>query len=129
MIRARLSGGLLVALLGGCATAGKDYTPPERTAPAAYVAGPAGVTGTDVEVRWWRTFGDPALDQLIARALAANLDAKLALARLDEARALLPAPPQPSACRVAASAPPTSVADSPTSNGSARFRAMSISCG
>jgi multidrug efflux system outer membrane protein len=88
MIRARLSAGALLALLGGCATAGKDYAPPEQVAPPTYAARPAGMVETDVEVRWWRTFGDPGLDQLIARALAANLDAKLAIARLDEARAL-----------------------------------------
>lgn len=88
MIRARLFEGFLLAMLGGCATAGKDYAPPESRAPVAYAARPAGVSGADVEVRWWRTFGDPALDQLIVRALSANLDAKLAVARLDEARAL-----------------------------------------
>src|SRR3546814_3137500 len=38
--------------------------------------------------RSWHQFGDPALDSLIAEALAANLDARLAVARLDEARAL-----------------------------------------
>ncbi|OBX17591.1 hypothetical protein A9995_15510, partial [Erythrobacter sp. QSSC1-22B] len=41
-----------------------------------------------METRWWQTFGDPELDRLIASAFAANLDAKIALARLAEARAL-----------------------------------------
>ena len=37
---------------------------------------------------WWRAFGDPELDALIDRALAANLDLRAALDRVREARAL-----------------------------------------
>ncbi len=37
---------------------------------------------------WWRTFGDPELDRLIGRALASNLDVRIALDRVREARAL-----------------------------------------
>ncbi|PTX90781.1 efflux transporter outer membrane subunit [Opitutus sp. ER46] len=36
---------------------------------------------------WWRVFGDPTLDQLQARALAANQSLRVAAARLDQARA------------------------------------------
>src|SRR3546814_18478192 len=57
-------------------------------APGAYAAQPAGIGGASAEAAWWRQFGDPALDALITEALAANLDARLAVARLDEARAL-----------------------------------------
>ncbi|MDB6093098.1 MAG: efflux system, outer rane lipoprotein NodT family [Verrucomicrobia bacterium] len=39
-------------------------------------------------VNWWRSFQDPALDELESRALAANQDLRAALARIDEARAL-----------------------------------------
>lgn len=88
MTRTRLPLYVLVGLLGGCATAGAEYAPPQVAPPKAYAAQPAGVLQTETEARWWCTFGDPALDQLISRALAANLDAKLAIARLEEARAL-----------------------------------------
>ncbi|MFU1924725.1 hypothetical protein ACM6PT_47235, partial [Klebsiella pneumoniae] len=37
-----------------------------------------------VEIEWWRGFDEPALESLIQRALAANLDIALAGARLDE---------------------------------------------
>lgn len=37
---------------------------------------------------WWRTFGDPELDSLVDRALAANLDVKIAVDRVKESRAL-----------------------------------------
>src|SRR3546814_10889117 len=57
-------------------------------APGAYAAQPVGIGGTSAEAAWWHQFGDPALDSLIAEALAANPDARLAVARLDEARAL-----------------------------------------
>ncbi|HYA20036.1 MAG TPA: TolC family protein [Burkholderiales bacterium] len=36
---------------------------------------------------WWKGFEDPVLDDLVARALAANQDLKLAVARVREARA------------------------------------------
>lgn len=37
---------------------------------------------------WWKSANDPRLNQLIAQALDSNLDLKLAIARLDEARAI-----------------------------------------
>lgn len=37
---------------------------------------------------WWQAFADPALSQLIERALAANLDLHVAFARVDQARAM-----------------------------------------
>ena len=39
--------------------------------------------------RWWSVFGDPALDKLVDEALAHNQDIALAVARVDEARALV----------------------------------------
>ena len=42
----------------------------------------AGEYATD----WWKSFGDPELDSLIDRALAANFDLEIALTRLQEAR-------------------------------------------
>ncbi len=36
---------------------------------------------------WWRAFGDYELDRLMDRALARNLDVKIALARIEQARA------------------------------------------
>jgi len=39
--------------------------------------------------RWWRIYSDPALDALLDEALGRNADLLLAVARVDEARALL----------------------------------------
>jgi NodT family efflux transporter outer membrane factor (OMF) lipoprotein len=41
-----------------------------------------------VAVEWWKTFRDPELNSLIERAMKANLDLRVAEARLREARAL-----------------------------------------
>lgn len=40
-----------------------------------------------VEHDWWRHFGDPTLDALVAEAIANNKSLQIALARVDEARA------------------------------------------
>jgi multidrug efflux system outer membrane protein len=78
---------LFALALGACAV-GPDYkTPP--TAPAAFHnADPAIFVAANPEADWWRQFEDPVLDQLVARSLSSNLDLKIALARVAEARAL-----------------------------------------
>ena len=47
----------------------------------------ASTDATDIEQRWWQSFNDPALDQLIDGALANNKTLKIAEARVAEARA------------------------------------------
>ncbi len=77
-----------LGLLTACAV-GPDYRAPV-TEPVEFVgADPASFSGNDFEARWWRQFGDPVLDDLIARALADDLDLRIAAARVTEARALL----------------------------------------
>ena len=75
-------------LLGACAV-GPDYLPPETMASPFTQAAPAGLVETTFEAAWWEQFGDPALDDLIERALEGDLDLKVAAARVTEARALL----------------------------------------
>lgn len=73
---------LMAAPLASC-VAGPDYHPPSTAVPAAFSqTSPAG----EAEVLWWRGFGDPLLDRLIAEALAANLDVRQAALRVEEAR-------------------------------------------
>src|SRR6185437_297064 len=87
--------------LAGC-TVGPDYHPPRTEVPAHWVnrgmpattqnspATTQSSTTTQrpiLAVRWWRSFNDPALDALIARAVEANLDLQQARERLYEARA------------------------------------------
>jgi len=73
-------------LIGGC-TLGPAYERPAAELPAAWTGAPAqGVKATGE--RWWTIYGDPALDRLVEEALIRNQDLALAVARVDEARAL-----------------------------------------
>ncbi len=79
---------LVALLLGGCAV-GPTYTPPALPAGAEkFRAAPVSATAPlSPEPRWWEHFGDPALNELVARARAQNLDLAQAAARLEKSRA------------------------------------------
>jgi NodT family efflux transporter outer membrane factor (OMF) lipoprotein len=80
---------LCAALLAGC-TVGPDYHRPAIQAPSAWSQTPGGGATTQPvsAARWWTTFGDPTLSRLIERAVAGNLDVRMAQARVREARAI-----------------------------------------
>jgi multidrug efflux system outer membrane protein len=85
-LRAALIAGLSLTAVA-CAV-GPNYKAP-ATPPAAFQnADPAVFTAANPEAEWWKAFGDPVLDQLVGQALGANLDLKIAVARVGEARAL-----------------------------------------
>jgi NodT family efflux transporter outer membrane factor (OMF) lipoprotein len=85
---------LLALTTAGCAV-GPDFKQPEANTPAAWsgldtfgrpqtstaVAAPAALAA------WWAIFNDPVLTGLVEKALAANLDLKIAEARVRQARA------------------------------------------
>jgi outer membrane protein, multidrug efflux system len=78
---------LLALVLSACAV-GPRYDAPE-TAPAEIsVAADSGLETASFEAAWWRQFGDPVLDELVSRALEGDLDLRIAVARVREARAL-----------------------------------------
>ena len=82
---------LLLCGLAGC-TMGPDYRETAPTVPARWQAGKdadAGLKPVDPQAlkNWWKGFGDARLDHLMDQALAGNLDLKMALARIDQARA------------------------------------------
>lgn len=79
---------LLPALLAACTLPGTRAPAP----PDAAVAPPpawrtALPTGEAVRADWWQAFGDPSLTALVERALAGNVDLRIAAARVEEARA------------------------------------------
>jgi outer membrane protein, multidrug efflux system len=84
----RTSGAGLALLLSGCMV-GPHYAPPKVDVPEHFPE-PAGIH-TDAPdeqlTEWWRQFGDPKLQDLIARSLVANLDLKTAASRIRQARA------------------------------------------
>lgn len=76
--------------LAACA-AGPNYvapTPPQ-TAAGNFVAANPAVTAELVQGDWWRLYNDPVLDSLVSDALAANTDIRVAVARIEKARATL----------------------------------------
>jgi outer membrane protein, multidrug efflux system len=79
---------LAAALLSAC-TVGPRFTPPKTDLPAAWASTPNASVATSPadETAWWTGFGDPELSSLIRRADAANLGARQAVLRIDEARA------------------------------------------
>jgi len=87
----RTSALTLGALLGlvGC-TVGPDYKAPDAPAvphwkdPAAQ--GDLTREQTDPDPRWWLSFNDPVLTDLIEKGIAGNLDVKQAVIRVLEAR-------------------------------------------
>jgi outer membrane protein, multidrug efflux system len=88
-----LPAAVCVALaLAGCSTLQAPATPPLGgiDAPPAWAEAPAVAARRDASdlAAWWRRFGDPALDALIADALAANSDIAQAEANLRQSRAL-----------------------------------------
>ncbi|HEX8667591.1 MAG TPA: TolC family protein [Allosphingosinicella sp.] len=92
MIRSLLLAGAGALTLAACTTVGPDYKSPAPAAPAqgAFLgtASPA-FTGNEPPGRWWQLFQDPVLDRLVAEALAANTDLRVAAANLARARAVL----------------------------------------
>jgi multidrug efflux system outer membrane protein len=79
---ARISLSLLVA---GCSTAPAYQRPPVELPAAWQQSAPRYA----LDGQWWRIYGDPSLDALVAEALKGNADLLVAAARVDEARALL----------------------------------------
>jgi NodT family efflux transporter outer membrane factor (OMF) lipoprotein len=80
-----------VFMLSGCMTVGPDYSPPEMQTPGAWQKEIAGVTAdsrSEVEIlaKWWTTFNDPLLSDLMERAVAGNLNLKQALNSVRQAR-------------------------------------------
>ncbi|MDF0541463.1 efflux transporter outer membrane subunit [Sphingobium sp. H39-3-25] len=82
---------LSACTLSGCA-AGPDYKMPAAQTlgvPESYSSGTATAPGAEELATWWKQLGDPALDGLIEKALANNLDIAQASARLRQAREAL----------------------------------------
>lgn len=88
---ARFAAWMCVAVAASAATAcapNVAVRTPEIATPATFeAAAETAVSAAELD-RWWLLFGDSQLDGLIEQALSRGADARLALARLEEARAI-----------------------------------------
>jgi len=77
-----------ILLLAGCAV-GPNYDRPTVSIPNQWTVEAARGTSTKPPAteEWWSSFNDPELNSLVERAVKRNLDLKLALERVAEARA------------------------------------------
>lgn len=77
----------LALVLAGC-TVGPDYHRPLVPEPSAYRE-PAPTTASIANTPWWELFEDPDLQDLVDASLRNNRDLRAAVARIDEAAAVL----------------------------------------
>ncbi len=82
---------LACATLAACKAVGPDYVRPQTDLPARFAEQHEDETQSQEKSsrEWWENFHDATLDQLITAAQAANLDIKIAVARVRQARAQL----------------------------------------
>jgi outer membrane protein TolC len=74
--------------LSACSV-GPDYHAEQPALPTDWQAIPAKTNAIDTEALqiWWKNFGDESLNKLMIKVLSENLDLKIALTRIDQARA------------------------------------------
>ena len=78
-------------MLSGCAVGPNYHRPPVQTPPAFH--GPDQAQQTEpqtasfADLHWWQVFHDPQLQELIRTALQQNYDLRLAVERVNAARA------------------------------------------
>lgn len=77
---------LAAGVFGGCKSVGPDFVPPEVQSPESYRFAASDAQAVD-DLKWWELFDDPVLHELVSTALANNRDLKVALSRIEEARA------------------------------------------
>ena len=80
--------GVAAVLLAGCVTVGPDYAAPQTAPATLQQAGAVDYVADHPVAAWWSQFDDPVLDQLVREALLANLDVRIAVSRVNEARAV-----------------------------------------
>jgi multidrug efflux system outer membrane protein len=65
----------------------RPYVAPDVPPAALSHVDTALVAEQPFDPRWWQQFEDPVLDELVGKSLAANHDVRMAVARVDQARA------------------------------------------
>jgi multidrug efflux system outer membrane protein len=71
----------------GCAAVGPNYSRPQMPAPPTYRFAEGAAAESLADAPWFQVFDDPMLQELIREAITNNLDLRVAVARVEEARA------------------------------------------
>jgi outer membrane protein, multidrug efflux system len=87
-MRGLVASALLLFLSAGC-TVGPKYKRPALQPPTNYYTEQATSEQSVADLAWWELFKDPALQALVREALKNNYDLQLAVARVEQERALL----------------------------------------
>ena len=86
MTRRLLAAGALAVVTSGCAL-GPNYKRPTVPVPPTWRDLPAAESASLANTPWWEMFDDPTLQELVKTALLENKDLKIAIERVEEARA------------------------------------------
>ena len=78
---------LMMLIPTGCAL-GPDFKPPEMEIPAEYRFAETSEAAS-MDLKWWELFDDPVLYTLVTMALENNNNLKIAVSRMEQARAAL----------------------------------------
>ena len=76
-----------MAATAGCTAVGPEFTSPEADLEARFLSGGAIDIGDVTADPWWTDLRDARLNGYVAEGLAANLNVKTALARIEQAEA------------------------------------------
>ena len=76
-----------LSLLAGCAV-GPNYQRPVIDSPAAFRGETAAANGPSAELAWWQVYKDAILQALIREAFTNNYDLRIAVTRVEQARAV-----------------------------------------
>ncbi len=80
----------IMALACASCAVGPNYAPPPIQPPSEFRGQTGASSGQSfADLAWWQVFNDPALNGLVNKALANNTDLAVAVARVEQARALL----------------------------------------
>jgi NodT family efflux transporter outer membrane factor (OMF) lipoprotein len=85
--RGRLVAAIILPAAVAACNLGPDYHRPEQPVPTAWRGASSEVSATWPADDWWRGFGSPQLDALIAEARSNNTDLAAAAARVEQADA------------------------------------------
>jgi multidrug efflux system outer membrane protein len=90
MVHRVLAALLVAAGIAGCAAVGPNYKRPDITPAPQFRFQISTDEATSIaDLPWWQIFNDKTLQDLIAEALKSNYDLQAAVARIDQARALV----------------------------------------